>query len=72
MGTMVETRDTAESVSGETDKIINEYREKIMQSLEHECRRLRERAEHESRSIIAQAYQEVDTITAKSHQEAHQ
>jgi len=69
---MVEIRETTESLAGETERIINEYRERVTQSLEREYHQLREIAERESRSIIANAYQEGEGITAKARQQAQQ
>ena len=69
---MVEIQQKAESTSGETEKIISEYRERIKQSLEQECHQLKTLAENESRSIIASAYQEAASITARAQEEAQQ
>ena len=64
--------ETVNSEALETEKLLDEYRQRIGEAIAQEKSRLKEGAERESRNIIAQAYEEAAGLTANARQEAEQ
>lgn len=55
---------------GETESLIEDFKQKVIQSLERERSQIRDTAEKNAKLILTKAYQESANVTAKSHEES--
>jgi len=69
---MVNVKEALGSEVDETERIIDEYGQRITQAIEQVRAKAKELAEKESSHVIANAYQESDRIVAEAQQKAEQ
>ena len=55
---------------GETESLIEDFKQKVIQSLERERSQIRDTAEKDAKLILTKAYQESANVIAKSHEES--
>lgn len=66
----IPARDQIDTEIGETERLIEEFKQRISQTLERERAKLREIAGKEAKAILAKAYQESANITSKANEES--
>jgi|GEM_PF-1581690 len=66
----IPARDKIDTEIGETERLIEEFKQRISQTLERERAKLREIAEKEAKAILAKAYQESANIASKANEES--
>jgi vacuolar-type H+-ATPase subunit H len=69
---MVTTSDVLRSEVGESELLIEDFRQKIVSTLNKERERIREVAEREAKAILTKAYQDSATLTERAQEESKQ
>jgi vacuolar-type H+-ATPase subunit H len=67
---MARVQEPLDSTVTEMERIIQEYRERIVQALETDCSRMKEEAESESNQIIARAQEDAERAVTQARQAA--
>jgi vacuolar-type H+-ATPase subunit H len=67
---MVAVPEKINTQGGETERIIDAFKQQILQSLEKDKSRLKEIAEQDAKQILARAYQESSQLTSKAREDS--